>query len=379
MTTDRFHEAQPPPKGRLPLVPIGSRSALRILRRPILGETEPTQYSHHIVPIAHRAGRRLLQIKSADDKQPQLDALEALLARPDADMATRRRIEQEIRTIRAGVMGERDAAYEIEFHLGSHKNQMTIHDLRIECDGRVAQIDHLIINRLLDIWVCESKHFAEGVAINEHGEWVAFYGQRPQGIPSPVEQNRRHIAVLADVFSKGLVPLPKRLGLTIKPQMNSLVLVSNGARISRPRGRAAASVEGLETVIKVDQLWPTLERAWDQHGVAVFGKVVGQETVEPLARQLVALHVPAKVDWAARFGLSSEPRPAHPVASTPPAPRPSPIAAQGPAAGRRPVCATCGRRVSDAVIAYCQAHAGRFGGAIFCMDCQKQAGQPSPS
>ena len=69
MTTDRFHEAQPPPKGRLPLVPIGSRSALRILRRPILGETEPTQYSHHIVPIAHRAGRRLLQIKSADDKQ----------------------------------------------------------------------------------------------------------------------------------------------------------------------------------------------------------------------------------------------------------------------------------------------------------------------
>ena len=115
-----------------------------------------------------------MQIKLADDKQPQLDALEALLTRPDVDGATRRRIEQEIRMIRAGVSGEREAAYEIEFHLGSHKNQMTIHDLRIECDGRVAQIDHLIINRLLDIWVCESKHFAEGVAINDHGEWVAF-------------------------------------------------------------------------------------------------------------------------------------------------------------------------------------------------------------
>ena len=159
-----------------------------------------------------------MQIKSADDKQPQIEALETLLLRPDVDGTTRRRIEQEIRMIRAGVTGERDAAYEIEFHLGSHKNQMTIHDLRIECDGRVAQIDHLIINRLLDIWVCESKHFAEGVAINEHGEWVAFYGHRPQGIPSPVEQNRRQIEVLHDVFSKGLGPLLAALGRHVGPQ-----------------------------------------------------------------------------------------------------------------------------------------------------------------
>jgi len=162
-------------------------------------------------------------IKAADDKQPEVDALEALLSRPDVGRERRARIEQEIRSIRAGVSGERDAAYEIEFHLAANKNQMTLHDLRVECDGRVAQIDHLIINRLLDIWVCESKHFAEGVAINEHGEWVAFYGHRPQGIPSPVEQNRRHIAVLSDVFSKSLVPLPKRLGITIKPQNFRLV------------------------------------------------------------------------------------------------------------------------------------------------------------
>lgn len=198
-------------------------------------------------------------IKAADDKQPQLDTLEALLSRPDVDAHTRRRIEQEIRTIRAGVSGERDAAYEIEFLFGNDRNRMTIHDLRIELDARVAQIDHLIINRVLEVWVCESKHFAEGVAVNELGEWVAFYGHRPYGIPSPVEQNRRHIAVLADVFAKGLVPLPKRLGITIKPQVSSLILVSSQARISRPKGGAAARVEGLDAVIKVDQ---RLRRVW---------------------------------------------------------------------------------------------------------------------
>ncbi len=329
------------------------------------------------------AGGSPMLIKAADDKQPQIDALEALLARPDVDGPTRRRIEQEIRAIRAGASGERDAAYEIEFHLGANKNQMTIHDLRIEVDGRVAQIDHLIINRLLDIWVCESKHFAEGVAINDHGEWVAFYGGRSHGIPSPVEQNRRHIAVLEDLFAKKVVPLPKRFGITIKPQVNSLILVSSHARISRPRGRAAGRVEGLETVIKVDQLWPKIERAYNQRSIAALPKVVGQETVETLARKLAAQHVPGRVDWSSRFGLPPEPRPTT---------RRSPTTAPGTydvtqvptppirrvVGGSRPVCAECGRRATDAVIAYCQAHAARFGGAIYCMDCQKRVGANQP-
>ena len=88
-----------------------------------------------------------MQIKAADDKQPQIDELTALAARPNVDAATRRQIEIEIRKVRAGAAGERDAAYEIEFHFGAEPNRVTIHDLRLKVDGRVAQIDHLIIER----------------------------------------------------------------------------------------------------------------------------------------------------------------------------------------------------------------------------------------
>jgi Nuclease-related domain len=109
-----------------------------------------------------------VQIKAADDKQPDLQALAALLERPDVDTKARRQIETEIRRIRAGAAGERDAAYQIEFHSGAHAGRATIHDLRLEVGGRVSQIDHLFINRLLDTWVLESKHFAEGVSINDH-------------------------------------------------------------------------------------------------------------------------------------------------------------------------------------------------------------------
>jgi hypothetical protein len=79
-----------------------------------------------------------MQIKVADDKQPQLDALAALLERPDVDTPTRRRIEREMRQVRAGAAGERDAACEIEFHSADNVNRVTIHDLRLEAGGRVA-------------------------------------------------------------------------------------------------------------------------------------------------------------------------------------------------------------------------------------------------
>ena len=59
--------------------------------------------------------RETMQIKAADDRQPDLDALAALLERPGEGGHARRRIEQEIRQIRAGAAGERDAAYQIEF------------------------------------------------------------------------------------------------------------------------------------------------------------------------------------------------------------------------------------------------------------------------
>lgn len=98
-------------------------------------------------------------IKSADDKAKDLEILQTLLSHPAASPEIKRKIEQESRFIKSGVVGEKEAAYEIEFHYGSSKNWAIIHDLRIEHQGRVAQIDHILVNRFLDVWVCESKRF----------------------------------------------------------------------------------------------------------------------------------------------------------------------------------------------------------------------------
>jgi len=125
-------------------------------------------------------------IKEADSRQDDLDTLEILLHHRLANIETKKLIDREIRNIRSGIKGEEEAAYEIKVRFKDSKNWFVIHDLRIEVDGLVAQIDHLIINRFMEIYVCESKRFFEGIAINEQMEFSAFYGGKPYGIPSPI-------------------------------------------------------------------------------------------------------------------------------------------------------------------------------------------------
>lgn len=241
-------------------------------------------------------------IEPADDKSKDIENLSALLKHPQATADTRQKIEREIRNIRSGMHGERETAYELEFNF-QNKNWLVIHDLRIEYGGRVAQLDHVLINRFLNVYVCESKRFSEGVAINEQGEFAAFYNHRPYGIPSPIEQNKRHVAVLEALFESGALALPRRLGFTVRPRVESFVVVSKSARISRPK----VSVEGLDTVLKSDQFAARVRQELENGMLlAALTKLVDEAALSTFARQLVALHKPIEFDWAAKFGLAAD-------------------------------------------------------------------------
>lgn len=318
-------------------------------------------------------------IKEADDKSKDIEVLNALALRSDVSTDTRKRIEQEIRNIESGMKGEAEAAYEMVFHYGASKNWMILNDLRLECDGRVAQIDHLLITRFLEIYVCESKRFSEGVAINEQGEFSAFYRGKPYGVPSPLEQNRRHMAVLEAVFNTGQVAPPTRLGFTIKPSLHGLVLVSTTARISRPK----AKIDGLETVIKNDQLKARIDRDIDKdNNVFSAVKIVGQETLEEFAKNLAAVHKPVSFDWAARFGLPAEAPTAgaapacltvgdtNQASSIPPG-DPHPTEATHKEKKSKRACVNCGISVTYNVAKFCWFNKPRFGGKVYCMECQK--------
>ncbi len=312
-------------------------------------------------------------VKSPDSKTQDLEILESLQKHPDANAETRKRIEQEIRNIRAGIRGEEEAAYEMRVHYGQSENWAIIHDLRVEHGGLVAQIDHLLINRFLDIWVCESKHFSEGVAVNEYGEFAAFYASKPYGVPSPIEQNAKHLLILERVFESGAVEFPRRLGMTIRPNLRSLVLVSKKARISRPK----KPIPGIEQIVKNDQLHSVVSAAKDQHSVLALSRVIGIDTLKALGEQIAKLHKPAKFDWAAKFGLANTPAVSQEAAPTEIPEKPASSASEKEAAPQpekpkqKLECHSCGVSVAYNVARFCWLNKAKFDGQVFCMDCQK--------
>lgn len=319
-------------------------------------------------------------IKEAYGNDTTVETLQALADRADCTPDTRARIEREIRNVRAGMRGERDAAYEMKMRWGDSKRWMVIHDLRLEIDGLVAQIDHLVINRLLEIYVCESKHFSEGVSINEHGEFVGFFNSKPYGVPSPIAQNERHILVLQKFFEAEGVGLPKRFGFSLTPSLKSVVLVSKNARISRPRTK----IDGLEAIIKLDQLSTFIEKTMDESVTlfAVATKLVGEADLESFARRLASKHAPLDMNWAAKFGMSKEVIASPVTAKLDPQAEPvvtvvEPVkeaAVEPVEKAQKLICHGCDSVVPLNVARFCWFNKPKFGGQVFCRDCQPKHG-----
>src|SRR3546814_16865195 len=97
-------------------------------------------------------------IKSADDQGVELQALEQRAAGKGPDAA---RAAKELRNRRAGLKGERDSAYLLDFDYASSPNWAVILALRLEHGGRTDQIDHLLIHRWMAVYVLETKDFTE--------------------------------------------------------------------------------------------------------------------------------------------------------------------------------------------------------------------------
>ncbi|MCQ8183310.1 NERD domain-containing protein [Methylomonas sp. SURF-1] len=316
-------------------------------------------------------------IKEADSRQDDLDTLEILLRHPKAKSETRKLIDREIKNIRSGIKGEEEAAYEMKMRFKDSKNWFVIHDLRIEVDGLVAQIDHLIINRFLEIYVCESKRFFEGIVINEQMEFSAFYGGKPYGIPSPIEQNKKHVLILEKLFNSKAVKLPERLGLSIKPKYMANVLVSKNARILRPNKK----IDEIESIVKTDQFISYIDKLIDKdNNLLTLVKVVGSDTVEKLARDIVSQHKPIKFNWPAKFGLPDieEISKSIPVKENQVKEEPleyKAVEKQAEESGdnqkKKLICYSCGIKIPYKVGIFCWNNKKKFGGYAYCYDCQK--------
>ena len=189
------------------------------------------------------------------------------------------------------------------------------------------------------------------------------------------------MAVLESVFQSGQIPPPKRLGISLSPTLNGLVLVSRNARIGRP----TAKIDGIDSIIKSDQLKERIDKAIDSNNNPLLAvRLIGQDTLEDFARRLAAAHKPVSFDWHARFGIAAtvpeiaeaiprvESEPSKPL--NPPSWSNTKTTVADEAGENKPTrlaCATCGTIVAHNVARFCWFNKPRFGGNVYCMDCQK--------
>lgn len=268
-------------------------------------------------------------------------------------------IERKLRLIKSGEQGEKEATYFIDFHFASSKRWAVIHDLRLEHRDRVAQIDHLLINRLFDIYILESKNFSRGLKISGAGEFLTNDGTKYSAIESPIEQSKRHQIVLEEVIRKYDI-MPKRIGITISPSFHCYILVSPTSRVVRPAGdRFDTSM-----IIKADTLRTVIDERVDKmSGISVLtsaSKISSFDAVLEVAKRLVALHKPITINYRKQFGIEA-------LSS----PQPRNTQKADTESLKRYYCFKCKKTIVERVAHFCWDNKQRFGGRAYCRDCQK--------
>lgn len=321
-------------------------------------------------------------LKRADDKSKRLALLQDLQNSEWLDTRQKKWLRDEFMRVRKGIQGESESAFFLDQYFKDGENHVVLHDLRFVVDGDVAQIDHLVINRGVGMYLIETKNYAGSVEINDHGEFTVDYDGERFGVESPIEQSRRHERVLQRLLER--LGIAGRTGAPL--ECHHVVMYHPKAIIKRPpKGTFDTS-----NVIKADQ-FPTWHGQFvDEIGVAKLMKLTvnirSLETIKEWGEKLMRQHRPVNQLELPEFMKAKEPAPTRAPAPAPVTPQrasSSPAqdveakqviagikAAAGQPGDKRLVCLQCSSKITFAEGKYCWNNAARFQGGQYCREHQ---------
>lgn len=180
--------------------------------------------------------------------ESSIDTMQRLLDILPVNHPKRTQIESDLHKMLSGRSGEKTIAYQLEFWFRDAEDVVVANNLRLEFNGRSAQIDHVVAVPA-GLMVMESKAMPYRVHVDEDGNWFQIQvnkgtGPQLEGMFNPVEQNKRHISVIHDILAacNGL-PIPKLANVIVLP---SPKIVLTG---TKPPGVSIVRVDGLKNLI----------------------------------------------------------------------------------------------------------------------------------
>lgn len=231
-------------------------------------------------------------LKEGSDAKERLATLESL--RETVPRSQRRRLDSDIRALKAGIVGEDRILFELR---NSHLPLVVIHDLHLEFEGLTAQIDFLVLTRRRN-FVLECKNLYGDISVNARGDFVrSFGGRRREGIYSPITQNQRHLGLMKriNLSTKGAI-MSALLSPRFDDLYRGLVVLANPKTILHDRN---AKKEVKQQLVRGDQLVATIESINSMRGPAD-GKIPFKDVMERAERWL-SMDTPVRTDYTARY------------------------------------------------------------------------------
>ena len=212
-------------------------------------------------------------------------------------------VERELKRLNPQGNGSHSPSHFINFYCEECPDWAIIHDLKIESNGFAAHIDHLLINKFLDIHLFESRNYNDSIKITADGEFLVYDGHQYQSVNSPIVENEKRIQVLADLLVENKI-IPKRMGMAPKPRISSYVLVHPAANVLRP----PETVYDTSSVVSADYLTKTLLRQLRRIKrtfvrIQRLPRAFKAETLAKVAARLAALNKPNLIDYRRIFCL----------------------------------------------------------------------------
>ena len=238
-------------------------------------------------------------IKEIDPKDDAIQKLESLLEY-DISKLQRKNIQTEISRLKKGITGEKQAAYHIN---QIFTKSFVAHDLRLDVDGEIAQIDHIAINKFGFVVLFETKNFSTDVKIDNDGVFHFYDYKRKdfRPFPSPIEQSKRHEKVIRKAFKKiNFIPV----------EIEHLVVFDHKAKITKPK-------QGFDNVCYPDMIEKAHDKLADNMGAlnTVIGlgnlakRVIKTDSLSPkdaLSKLVEEFHKPSEIDYRAKFQIETK-------------------------------------------------------------------------
>ena len=237
--------------------------------------------------------------KQTDDKSEEINTLERLLEESKS-IPQKKLISTQLKKIISGYESEKENAYYLNFEFEKSKNVILLHDIRLEHNGRTAQLDHLLISRF-GIELLETKSSKGTMTINNDGSLTLINGSYTNTYPNPLEQSKRHASVIKDFLSDSEL-LSKRVDVLGGIDISSRVLIHPKTNLTNnelpdgfERGDSFVSNRRKE----IDNM--SLFKA-----IGMLTKAYDIDKAKEIAKLLVDAHMPVEYDYTKKFKMKKE-------------------------------------------------------------------------